>query len=72
MVCSTCQIAGDMNERGLWFMEHDRTREAENAFRESEVMHDGCEYPFSCPCQHHTRSRLHESWPHVDVPGRPE
>lgn len=40
MICDACQIAGDMNGTG--------------AFRAAENMHNNCDYPQSCTCQHGT------------------
>ena len=52
MICTTCKVAGSINQRGLWFIDHDRRLEADKQFGIASDMHHECEQPNGCNCQH--------------------
>lgn len=52
MTCSSCKTAGELNRRGLYLIEQDKIRQAEELFLMAEEMHDECK---GCTCQHDTR-----------------
>lgn len=58
MICGDCAIAGSFNQKGLWYQEHDRPKEAEKAFQEARYLHETCMNPASCTCQHSVGMKL--------------
>lgn len=58
MICSTCRAAGTINQRGLWLIDHDRPLEADKQFGISFNMHEECEQPNGCNCQHSVGMKL--------------
>ena len=52
MTCSGCKAAAELNKRGLYMMQQNKLKQAEELFRLSEEMHDECK---GCTCQHDTR-----------------
>jgi len=58
MICSTCRAAGTINQRGLWLAEHDRPVEADKQFVVASEMHEECDQPQGCNCQHSVGAKL--------------
>lgn len=52
MTCSSCKTAGELNKRGMYLMEQEKTKQAEELFVMAEDMHAMCR---GCACQHDTR-----------------